>query len=200
MKYGCEKCINKSCSCGACVQNTCYQCTECDKSKCPLHLLAIGSLDSRLSICTDCIDVFTTNPQHRLPFEIFYSFNQPEKLCSGCGISKRSYLSVYAAIDPNGLQFCGECIWTKWCALSSVYRAGLQHTPDNPVMRLDGRWSRLTHMDLWNWQTNYLFASLLLGVQRHEESGYLIQAHQSMVEDMLECWTARDSIDLARLS
>ena len=40
--------------------------------------------------------------------------------------------------------------------------------------------------------TNALFATLLLGVQRLEETGVLPQAHQAMLEDMLEDWTRGD--------
>ena len=40
--------------------------------------------------------------------------------------------------------------------------------------------------------TNDMFATLLLGVQRLEETGVLPQAHQAMLEDMLEEWTWDD--------
>ena len=45
--------------------------------------------------------------------------------------------------------------------------------------------------------TNALFATLLLGVQRLEETGVLPQAHQAMLEDMLEGWTGSDVPDAA---
>ena len=44
--------------------------------------------------------------------------------------------------------------------------------------------------------TNRLFAALLLGVQRLEEAGVLLLAHQAMLEDMLECWTWGDTEEL----
>ena len=42
--------------------------------------------------------------------------------------------------------------------------------------------------------TNALFAVLMLGLQRLEETGVLPQAHHSMLEDMLEGWTGRDDM------
>ena len=45
---------------------------------------------------------------------------------------------------------------------------------------------------LFSLKTNVLFATLLLGVQRLEEAGVLLLAHQAMLEDMLECWTLAD--------
>ena len=41
--------------------------------------------------------------------------------------------------------------------------------------------------------TGLLFATLLLGLQRLEETGRLPLAHQAMLEDMLEGWTWGDS-------
>ena len=49
-------------------------------------------------------------------------------------------------------------------------------------------WTRRTHASFES-ATNRLFATLLLGVQRLEEAGVLLLAHQAMLEDMLECWT-----------
>ena len=46
-------------------------------------------------------------------------------------------------------------------------------------------------------KTNVLFATLLLGVQRLEETGVLPQAHQAMLEDMLEGGTGSDVPDVA---
>ena len=37
-----------------------------------------------------------------------------------------------------------------------------------------------------------MFATLLLGLQRLEEMEVLPQAHQAMLEDMLEGWTGSD--------
>ena len=45
---------------------------------------------------------------------------------------------------------------------------------------------------MFSLDTNVLFATLLLGVQRLEETGVLPQAHQAMLEDMLEGWTGGD--------
>ena len=52
-------------------------------------------------------------------------------------------------------------------------------------------WSRRSHA-LFSRDTNRLFSTLLLGVQRLEETGVLPQAHQAILEDMLEDWTGRD--------
>ena len=41
-------------------------------------------------------------------------------------------------------------------------------------------------------RTKVLFAALLLGLQRLEETGVLPLAHHSMLEDMLEGWTLMD--------
>ena len=51
---------------------------------------------------------------------------------------------------------------------------------------------------MFSHHTNALFAMLLLGVQRLEETGVLPQAHQAMLEAMLEDWTCRD--DTGRVS
>ena len=56
-------------------------------------------------------------------------------------------------------------------------------------------WTRRSH-GLFSTRTNVLFATLLLGVQRLEETGVLPQAHQAMLEDMLEDWTKGDAQNL----
>ena len=53
-------------------------------------------------------------------------------------------------------------------------------------------WTRRTHAS-FSENTHRLFAALFLGVQRLEEAGVLLLAHQAMLEDMLECWTMGDS-------
>ena len=58
--------------------------------------------------------------------------------------------------------------------------------------RLRCVWTRRTHAS-FEQATNLLFAALLLGVQRLEEAGVLLLAHQAMLEDMLECWTLTDA-------
>ena len=52
-------------------------------------------------------------------------------------------------------------------------------------------WTRHIHA-LFTRHTNALFGTLLLGLQRLEETGVLPPAHHSMLEDMLEGWTGRD--------
>ena len=52
-------------------------------------------------------------------------------------------------------------------------------------------WTRRSHA-LFGDSTNIRFGTLLLGLQRLEETGVLPQAHQAMQEDMLEGWTGRD--------
>ena len=52
-------------------------------------------------------------------------------------------------------------------------------------------WTRRSH-SLFSSKTNGLFATLLLGVQRLEETGVLPLAHQAMLEDMLQGWTGHD--------
>ena len=59
------------------------------------------------------------------------------------------------------------------------------------MQRRGRHWTRRSHA-LFLGRTNVLFATLLLGVQRLEETGVLPQAHQAMLEDMLEGWTGRD--------
>ena len=59
-------------------------------------------------------------------------------------------------------------------------------------------WTRRSHA-LFSNHTNALFVTLLLGVQRLEETGVLPQAHQAMLEDMLEGWTGRDHPYRSRL-
>ena len=43
-------------------------------------------------------------------------------------------------------------------------------------------------------ETNAFFATFLLGIQKLEDEGKLLLAHQALFEDMLECWTALDSM------
>ena len=57
----------------------------------------------------------------------------------------------------------------------------------------DREWSRLTHSDFLK-GTDILFETLFLGIQRLETTGKLPLAHQSMLEDILECWTIADDI------
>ena len=57
-------------------------------------------------------------------------------------------------------------------------------------------WNRQDHGALFSHSTNRLFATLLLGLQRLETTAVLPLAHYSMLEDMLECWTWNDNIDL----
>lgn len=53
-------------------------------------------------------------------------------------------------------------------------------------------WTRRIHAILPHSETNALFSTLLLGIQRLEETGALPLAHQAMLEDMLECWSIPD--------
>ena len=63
----------------------------------------------------------------------------------------------------------------------------------------DYLWRRSNHSLLFQKETNPLFATLLLAVQRLEEIGVLPLAHQAMLEDMLEGWTWADAITLVSL-
>jgi len=58
-------------------------------------------------------------------------------------------------------------------------------------------WSRATHV---GHNTNTLFATLLLGLQRLEDTGALPLAHQAMLEDALTCWSWRDTLTRDRPS
>lgn len=58
------------------------------------------------------------------------------------------------------------------------------------------RWTRHNHAILFRKQTNALFCTLLLGLQRLEDSGVLPLAHQAMLEDMLEDWVWGDAQNL----
>lgn len=57
-------------------------------------------------------------------------------------------------------------------------------------------WTRQNHATMFSQDTNTLFATLLLGLQRLETTEVLPLAHYSMLEDMLECWTWDDDVDL----
>ena len=57
-------------------------------------------------------------------------------------------------------------------------------------------WSRSAHSVIFSEQTNLLFVTLLLGLQRQETVGVLPLAHHSLLEDMLEGWTWADSANL----
>jgi hypothetical protein len=50
----------------------------------------------------------------------------------------------------------------------------------------DEPWSRFDHRFLWRKQ-NQPFATLLLALQRLEDTGVIQEAHKSMIEDMLTC-------------
>lgn len=52
-------------------------------------------------------------------------------------------------------------------------------------------WSRTAHVGS---NTNILFATLLLGVQRLEDTETLPLAHQAMLEEMLTCWLWQDTL------
>ena len=54
-------------------------------------------------------------------------------------------------------------------------------------------WTRRFHALLFATHTNVLFATVLLGLQRLEETGVLALTHHSMLEDMLEGWTWGDN-------
>jgi hypothetical protein len=68
-------------------------------------------------------------------------------------------------------------------------------------------WSRHTHVALWTmkyeWRdfarTDDMFTTLLLGIRRLETTGVLVPSHDSMLEDMLECWTWHDHSNLDHL-
>ena len=57
-------------------------------------------------------------------------------------------------------------------------------------------WSRMNHLENFSYITSDLFMTLLLGIQKLEESGFLLLADQSMLEEMLEAWTVEDDYDL----
>jgi len=58
-------------------------------------------------------------------------------------------------------------------------------------------WTRRSHA-AGHWESsNYVFAALLLGLQRLEETGVLLATHHSLLEDMLENWTWTDEERLA---
>lgn len=64
-------------------------------------------------------------------------------------------------------------------------------------------WSTRSYVSLWrhyehpfdyyiSGNTERLFETLLMGIQRLESTGILEKTHYSMIEDMLECWTWHD--------
>jgi len=59
-------------------------------------------------------------------------------------------------------------------------------------------WKYSNHHE-FGYQTNKLFATLLLGIQRLEDTAGLPLAHQAMLEEMLECWTEDDNTSAADL-
>ena len=65
------------------------------------------------------------------------------------------------------------------------------HTSKTPYF-----WSRSAHPVIFSIETNLLFTTLLLGLQRQETVGVLPLAHHSLLEDMLEGWTWADSANL----
>ena len=60
------------------------------------------------------------------------------------------------------------------------------------IQNIKKGWDRLTHERDFPGKTNKLFGSLLLAIQKLEESGRLPLAHQAMLEEMLEGWTQAD--------
>ena len=58
-------------------------------------------------------------------------------------------------------------------------------------------WTRATHAIIFREHTNTLFASLLLAVQRLEDTCLLPMAHQAMLEDIFEGWTWADALLLS---
>ena len=80
----------------------------------------------------------------------------------------------------------------------SYMRAHMKESPHTST------WSRHTHSTLWAMTpyvrgnpicatyTTRLFTTLLLGIRRLELTGVLVPSHDSMLEDMLECWTWHD--------
>ena len=55
--------------------------------------------------------------------------------------------------------------------------------------------------DMFHFETNNIFSTFLLGIQRLEDQGKIPLAHHAMIEDMLTFWTAMDSyvIELQRI-
>ena len=57
-------------------------------------------------------------------------------------------------------------------------------------------WSRINHSNDFSRDTNKLFGTFFLGLQRLEETVQIPLAHQAMFEDMLECWKIKDDYEL----
>lgn len=87
---------------------------------------------------------------------------------------------------------------------TSAYLYGTRKIQRDMVAKMQPStaWSRLTHRALWQCigpvcgghckyarTTPALFSVLLLGLQRLEADAVIQNAHHSMIEDMLECWT-----------
>ena len=76
--------------------------------------------------------------------------------------------------------------------------AGLERLMNFPPAALTPLyWTRRTHSSVFRPQTNVLFATLLLGLERLEATQILPIAHKSVLEDTLECWTWTDATELA---
>lgn len=86
------------------------------------------------------------------------------------------YLAAYHHISDYAYMHPGEFTWTR-------------------QMHACGMWQDA--MDVV--ETDLMFATLLQGIQRLETTGVLAPSHHSMLEDMLECWTWRDHLDIWRL-
>jgi hypothetical protein len=59
-------------------------------------------------------------------------------------------------------------------------------------------WTRNEHLNFGE-NTQRLFATLFLGIQRLEDTAGLPLAHQAMLEEMLECWDGLDNTCAAYL-
>jgi len=73
---------------------------------------------------------------------------------------------------------------------------------DNGIAKLNDlietqHWTHLCHAN-FSYKTNELFGTLLLGIQRLENTAGLSLAHKTMFEDMLECWINKDDFKINR--
>ena len=112
----------------------------------------------------------------------------------------RTHVYIYIKTDTHthslslSLSFSFSSVYSRLPAQFALRRVIIVLAADHSVQHLARHWTRGSHA-LFLRETNVLFATLLLGVQRLEETGVLPQAHQAMLEAMLEDWTGRDDPD-----
>ena len=100
----------------------------------------------------------------------------------------------FRALDNQAVRWAshnGHLEVVKYLIGKGAPEDGISSIARDYIRKIKTKWCRVNHLG-FSEPTNELFGCLFLGIQRLEETGELMLAHQAMLEEILQGWTAWD--------